>query len=146
MEEVTFKYGGDTHKYEMRRGGSWNWMADATSARGRPYLNVTILDVAEGEGRWDFYERHRRQRLALAPTYAHYESVSAVSSGHYIYGEYILQPQAGDCRYNVVEHGHPSWNAPDDYAFIISAGICEEDLPVYGQQREAILGSFNEIE
>ena len=68
------------------------------------------------------------------------------AGGHYIHGEYIWQPRAGDCRYHVVEHAHPSWNAPDDYGFVISMGICETERPVYDIQREAILSSFKELE
>lgn len=82
----------------------------------------------------------------MASTYAYFEPLSARGAGHYIYWEYIWQPKAGDCRYHVVEHSHPSWNAPKDYGFVISLGMCEADLPVYGLQREAILDSFEENE
>lgn len=112
---------------------------------GRPHLNVMIADVEERDGRWDFYERHKRQRLSRAPTYADYESLNSGGAGQYIYMEYYLQPRARDCRYHVVEHAYPSWNAPGEYGFIISAGICEADLPAYQRQREAILDSFNEL-
>ena len=121
-------------------------MTDAASAGGRPYINITIVDIADEEGRWEFYERHRRDRLAKASTYADYKSLQGGGAGHYIYGEYFWQPKAEDCKYHVLEHGHPSWNAPDDYGFVISMGICEADLPVYDQQREVILDSFNEVE
>ena len=145
VQEVTFKHGNATHKYAMRQGGSWA-LADAPSAGRRPYINVEVVDVEVEEERWDFYERYRRQRLARAWTYAHYESLPGGGRGHYIHGEYIWQPRAGDCRYHVVEHAHPSWNAPDDYGFVISMGICETERPVYDIQREAILSSFKEVE
>lgn len=145
VQEVTFKHGDATHKYAIRQGGSWA-PADAPSAGGRPYINVEIVDVEAEEERWDFYERYRRQRLARAWTYAHYESLPGGGRGHYIHGEYIWQPRAGDCRYHVVEHAYPSWNAPDDYGFVISMGICEAERPVYDIQREAILSSFKEVE
>ena len=84
--------------------------------------------------------------LSLASTYADYQLLGIGGAGHYEYAEYVLQPRSRDCLYHVVEHAHPSWNAPGEYGFIISAGICESDLTAYAQQRKAILGSFNEIE
>ena len=82
----------------------------------------------------------------MASTYADFEPVGSGGRGNYEYGEYIWQPQAGDCRYRVVDHAHPSWYAPNDYGFVISTGICEADLPVYGKQREEIMASFEELE
>ena len=82
----------------------------------------------------------------MAPTYADYVPGPGGSGGQYIWGSYVIQPQARDCRYDVVEHAHPSWNVPDGHGFIISAGICEDDLPIYERQRKAILDSFNEME
>ena len=146
VEEVTFTYGDDTHRYEIRSGGSWAWMTDARSARGRPYLDIRVVDVEAEEGRWDFYDRYRRDRLFLAPTYADYVPGPGGSEGQYVWGSYIMKPREEDCRYHVLEHAYPSWNAPGVYGFVISTGICEEDLPVYGQQRDAILNSFDEIE
>ena len=123
-------------------------MTDAPSAGGRPYINITIMDVEAEEGRWDFYDRYRGEKLGRARSgeYADYRSLPGGGAGQYIYGGYILQPQDGDCRYNVLEHAYPSWNAPGEYSFIISVGICEADLPEYDQQRSVILDSFNEIE
>ncbi len=147
VQEITFKHGDDTHKYEIRRGGSWAWMTSAPSAGGRPYINVTIVAVEDGEGRWDFAARHRDQRRDLAPTYADYGWRGGGNCGPDCeYVEFLWQPKTGDCRYDVVEHALPSWNAPGEYGFIISAGICEADLPTYGQQRIVILDSFNEVE
>ena len=145
VREFTFNHGDHTHKYAIRHGGSWA-LADAPSAGGRPYINITVMDVEAEEGRWDFYGRYRRDRLVLAPTYADYVPGPGGSGGQYVWGSYILQPQDGDCRYHVLEHAYPSWNAPGVYGFIISTGICEEDLPAYGQQRDVILNSFDEIE
>ena len=122
-------------------------MTDAPSAGGRPYLYVKIVDVADGEGRWQFYERHSEQRLSMARAgnYAEYEWVDSGGRGNYLYAEYIWQPAAGDCRYRVVEHGHPSWINPNGYAFVVATGICEEELARYETQRQFILVSFREL-
>ena len=144
-QEFSFTRGDVTHRYAIRHGGSWT-LADAPSARGSPYLNITIVEVEAEDRRFDFFERYRSQRLAMASTYADFELVGSGGRGNYEYREYIWQPQAGDCRYHVVEHAHPSWYAPNDYGFVISTGICEADLSVYGKQREEILDSFEEYE
>lgn len=121
-------------------------MTGAPSAGGRPYISITTQYVEDGDERFDFYERYRERRLARAHTYAYYEPLSGRGEGLYIHREYIWQPQSGDCRFHVVEHAHPSWNAPDEYGFVISMGVCEADRPMYDIQREAILSSFNELE
>ena len=145
LQEVTFKRGDVTHKYEIRCCGDWEW-TDALSAGGLPYLQVTIVDYEAEEARWEFYDRYRSQRLSEAWKYADYESLGGGGEGHYVYGEYIWQPRASDCRYYVREHAYPSWNAPGEYGFVVSAGVCEYDLAEYGWQRDAILSSFEEIE
>ena len=146
-QECTFKHGETTHKYEIRDSECWILeLEDAPSARGRHYVNVIIVDVEDGEGRWDFYDRVRGQRRVKAPGFADYKLLPGRGEGHYIHGEYIWQPRARDCRYHVVEHAHPSWNAPDDYGFVVSMGVCEADRPVYDRQRELILRSFDERE
>ena len=146
MQKVPFVYGSvDRHEYEIRCCGDWAWKTDAPSAGGRPYINITSQYVEDGDEPFDFYERYRERELAMAHKYAHYEWLGGEGMGHYIRGEYIWQSRAGDCRYHVVEHARPSRNAPGDYGFVISTGVCEADLPVYGKQREDILNSFKEI-
>ena len=141
-------WGGDRHEYEIRYGGDWAWMTDAPSAGGRTYINITIVDVEAEEGRWGFYDRYRENRLALARTGGVVEYIPGPGGGEgqYTWGSYSIQPGANDCLYHVMEHAYPSWNAPGEYGFVISVGICEADLEVYERQREAILGSFEEIE
>ena len=121
-------------------------MTDAPSAGGRPYINITTQYVEDGDEQFDFYGRYRGQRLAMAHTYAHYEPLSVGNEGLYVHGEYIWQPQSEDCRYHVVEQAHPSLNAPDEYGYVISMGVCEADRPTYDIQREAILSSFKELQ
>ena len=146
LQGVPFVYGGNIHKYEIRCCGDWGWMTDAPSAGGRPYINITTQYVEDGDEQFDFYGRYRGQRLAMAHTYAHYEPLSVGNEGLYVHGEYIWQPQSGDCRYHVVEQAHPSLNAPDEYGYVISMGVCEADRPTYDIQREAILSSFKELQ
>ena len=109
---------------------------------------MSIVDVAAEEGRWCFYDSHIEKRLDMARSgeFVYYDHLQGRGEGDYIHGEYMLQPGATDCRYHVVEHAHPSWIAPNAYAFVISIGICEADLPVYDQQRVFMLESFKEVE
>ena len=59
--------------------------------------------------------------------------------------EYLWQPSAGDCLYHVVEHVFRSRYYPvRDYGFIITAGVCENDLTTYSEPRRWILESFEE--
>ncbi len=146
QQEFTFTHGGHTHKYSIRHGGSWAWGADAPSAKGRPYLNIVILNVEDGDGRFGFAYRERVSKRDNARTHAYFKPLDSGGGGEYIYWEYVWQPQGEDCRYHVVDHAYHSWNAPGDYGFFISTGICQADLPLYGQQREEILNSFREIE
>ena len=123
------------------------WMLElenAPSARDQRYVNTTIVDIEDGERRWDFYERVRDIRRGKAPSWEYYKWLGGDEKDLYLHGEYILQPRAEDCRYHVVEHVHPSWDAPVEYGFVVSMGICEDDRPEYNRLRESVLLSFEE--
>ena len=144
-QEFTFTHGEDIHRYSIRHGGNWAWGADAPSANGRPYLKVAIITIEDSDEQFEFAYRERSEKRRDAPTYAHFKTLNSGGGGEYIYWEYIWQPQEENCRYRVVDRAYHSWNAPRDYGFFISTGICEDDLPLHDREREKILNSFREI-
>ena len=71
---------------------------------------------------------------------------STIHTKRYIHTEYRWQPSAIDCVYDVVEHIFRSRNRPVNYAYIITAGICEHNLDAFSGQRTSILSSFEEYQ
>ena len=145
-QEVVFLHGDVAHRYSILNGGDWFWSGEATAAEGRPYLNVLVMDVEDGDERFGFAYRERVKRRGSARASAYFKVQDSGGGGEYIFWEYIWQREEGDCRYHVVDRAYRSWNAPEDYGFFISTGVCEDDLFVYGRERDEILGSFQEIE
>ena len=100
-------------------------------------------------------ERHKQGLTEKARDYSAFEfgtereetivSRSGVSR-NYVHLEYRFQPGPGDCVYDVLDHVFRSNYRPINYAFIITAGACEDQLAPYGKQRSDILASFEEIQ
>ena len=112
-------------------------------------MNISVKDFDSGESLAAFFERHRHELLQAASGYTVFEP--GLTKGevfdlrNYVHMEYLWQPSAGDCLYHVVEQVFRSRYYPvRDYGFIITAGVCENDLASYSEPRRWILESFEE--
>ena len=144
-------------KYKINYEQSWT-IADGHSAGGRPFLNVTVEKLDPGDSFVAFFERHNSELLDAARNHIFNRGLpflepgktgSGKYDGLYSYRsrEYRWQPDPAGCIYHVVERIFRSWYFPDKrFAFIITVGICEDEIPFYSGSREAILESFEEYQ
>lgn len=139
-------YENSTNKYAICREG-WAW-SPIESARGRPFVHVTVRDYQPGESTANFFERYRQDVIDAHRDNPTFELGLTKGEGNYVHFEYLLQTGGGSCVYHVVEHISRSRYIPvRDYGFVVSAGICEEQRTAAGdRQRERILRSFGETE
>ena len=100
-------------------------------------------------------ERHKQGLTYRAQDYSMFElgaekeetivGRSAVSR-NYVHLEYRFQPGPNGCVYDALDHVFRSNSRPINYAYIITAGVCEDQLAPYNKQRSDILASFEEIQ
>ena len=140
--------GDSSYNYTLTCNQNWT-ITSVKSAGGRPFLTIQVKDLQSAETMPAFFERHRQDLIAVARNYPVF-ALGLTEGGNlngrnYIHMEYLIQPNSGDCIYHVVDHVFRSVFFPvENHGFVISAGVCENDEPVYRQQRENILGSFEE--
>ena len=63
----------------------------------------------------------------------------------YFHIEYRLESGLPDCVYDIVDHIFRSPSRPTNFAYIITAGLCEDQVPAFSRQRLDIMASFEEI-
>ena len=143
------------YRYTIQYEQSWV-LAGGDSAGNRPFLHIEVEDFESGESSDGFVERRRNELLEAArnaiydpslPFFEPGKTGSGRQKGLYPYRswEYLWRPGDDSCMYHVVEHIFRSWYYPaKKYGFIISVGICEEDLATHSERREIILSSFEE--
>jgi hypothetical protein len=135
------------YRYTLKCNQHWT-ETEATSAAGRPFFNVRVTGFLYEETMEDFYQRHQSSLTEATQDYITFERVSTkeetIGPRNYIHTEYRWRPGERDCVYDVVERIFRSPNRPVNYAFILTAGICEGSAEVYGEQRTVILSTFEE--
>ena len=138
------KHEDSIYKYTIMYGQNWT-LTSGVSAGDRPFLDISVKDFESGGSLAAFFERHRHELFQAAPGYNVFEPGLTKGEGNYVHMEYLWQPSAGDCLYHVVEHVFRSRYYPvRDYGFIITAGVCENELTSYSESRRRILESFEE--
>ena len=124
--------------------------AEATFAARGPFFNIEAKGFLLDESLDDFFQRGQQRMLAETPDYIVFELLSkrdeSTGQQDYIHAEYRWQPNDLACVYHVVERVLRSRHQPVNYGFIITAGVCESERPLYDGQRESILSSFRERE
>ena len=140
--------GDSSYNYTLTCNQNWT-ITNVKSAGGRPFLTIQVKDLQSAEIMPAFFERHRKDLIDVATNYPVFDlgltKGANLNGRNYIHMEYIIQPNSSDCIYHVVDHVFRSVFFPvENHGFVISAGVCENDEPVYRQQRENILGSFEE--
>ena len=143
------------HRYTIQYEQSWV-LANGDSADSRPFLHIEVQDFESGESSDDFFERRRDELLEAARNHIYDPSLPFIEPGETGFGrqkelypyrssEYLWRPRENSCMYHVVEHIFRSWYFPAKRnGFIVSVGICEEDLATHRGRRESILSSFEE--
>ena len=127
------------------------WTEAETSFPARsPFFSVEGKGFLLDESLDDFLQRHHEGLLLAAEDFTLFELLPTreVSTGEqdYIHAEYRWQPNEWDCITHVVERVLRSRHLPINYGFIITAGVCEGERPLYDGQRESIMSSFKERE
>ena len=128
-----------------------HWTEAGTVFAGTsPFLYIEAKGFMLDESLDDFRQRRHEGLLLAAEDFTVFELLSTreVSTGEqdYIHAEYRWQPNEWDCVTHVVERVFRSRVLPVNYGFIVSAGVCEGERPLYDGQRESILSSFKERE
>ena len=143
------------YRYTIQYEQSWV-LASGDSAGNRPFLHIQVEDFKSGESSDGFFERRRSELLDAARNRIDDPSLPFFEPGKtgfgrqkglypYISSGYLWRPEDNSCMYHVVEHIFRSWYYPAKrYGFIISVGICEEDLATHDERREIIFSSFEE--
>ena len=137
-------------KYKISYEQSFSF-SSVTSAGGRPFIEIQTKDYKSGESIAGFFERHRQEMIDAIPNYSLFELGAfrgeTIVGRNYIHQEYLWQPSAGDCIYQVVDHVFRSRFYPArDYGFVFRVGFCEQDQHLYEERRRHILASFEETE
>ena len=127
------------------------WTEAETSFPARsPFFSVEGKGFLLDESLDDFLQRHHEGLLLAAEDFTLFELLStrevSTREQDYTHAEYRWQPNEWDCITHVVERVLRSRHLPINYGFIITAGVCESDRPLYDGQRESILSSFRERE
>ena len=146
----------DNHyRYTIQYEESWV-LASGDSAGDRPFLHIEVEDFASGESSETLFERRRNELLERARMSIYDSSEPLIEPGETGFGrqnelypfrtsDYLWRPRENGCLYHVVERIFRSWYYPaKKYGFIISVGICEEDIATHGERREIIFASFEE--
>ena len=128
-----------------------HWTEAGTVFAGTsPFFYIEAKGFMLDESLDDFRQRRHEGLLLAAEDFTLFELLSTreVSTGEqdYIHAEYRWQPNEWDCVNHVVERVFRSRHLPVNYGFIVSAGVCEGERPLYDGQRESILSSFEERE
>ena len=143
------------YRYTIQYEQSWV-LASGESAGNRPFLHIQVQDFESGETSDSFFQRRRSELLDAAregiydPSQPFFEPGKTGSGRQkglnpYRSSEYLWRPRDNSCMYHVVEHTFRSWYFPAKrYGFIVSVGICEEDLATHSERRGIILSSFEE--
>ena len=144
------EYDNTTHKYTIRYERNWT-ITSGTSARGRPFLDITVKDFATGESLADFFERHRAELIEMVPNYILFEpgqtGGQTIGNRNFVQMEYLWQPGPDDCIYDVVSRVFRSRFYPTrDYGFVLSAGMCEDQQALFDEPRNFMLSSFQEYD
>ena len=145
---------GSTYNYTFKCNQFWT-ISDGRSAAGKPFLDVNVRGLNLDESNEEFVERYKEILAAAKGQSTEFElgdrkeGVFTDRDGvrrPYVHLEYSWQPTPSDCQYHVVEHISRSVYRPENYAFIITAGVCEENSAAIREQRLDILATFREIQ
>ena len=138
---------GGSYRYSIKCNQYWT-ETEVVYARGRPFFSVAVQGFNREESMDNLHQRHLERLQFSAEDYAVFEHMStrteSVEQRDYLHTEYRWQPGPADCVYDVVEHVFRSRNNPENYAFILTAGFCEDSLDPFGWQRASIMSSFVE--
>ena len=131
-------------QYTLQCRHNWDW-GEPGEGSNRPYISVQIEDFGANENFGIFARRFQVEALAKPDVEGIVYHVTgeigqdAIATVKY---EYHWRPDRLSCLYHILEHIAPARGYTS--AYVISAGICETDLPVYKGQRQAIFDSFRE--
>ena len=131
-------------QYSLQCRHNWDW-CEPREGSDRPYISIQIEDFGDNENFGLFARRYQVEALAKPDVEGIVYHVAgeigqdAIATVKY---EYHWRPGRLNCLYHILEHIAPARGYTS--AYVISAGICETDLPVYKGQRQAIFDSFRE--
>ena len=140
------------YRFTIKCNQFWT-QTDGSPAAGRPFFAVNVKGFLLEEEMSEFIDRYTAGLESRAYDFDEfelgdsYEETLSNRSGvvkEYVHIEYRYRQAPGDCMYDVVDHVIRSSNNPDNYVFVLTAGICENQVELYGQQRRDILSSFEE--
>ena len=136
-----------SYGYSVKCNQFWN-DTDVASAGGHPFFNVEVKGFQRNESMDNLIRRHQEKLRVTGEGYTVFEQVSTktetIGQRTYFHFEYRWQPSPRTCVYDVVQHIFHSSYRPNNYAFVFTAGMCEEVLDTFRVQRSNILSSFTE--
>ena len=145
---------GSSYKFTIKCNQFWD-ETGIMSAGTRPFLNVEVKGFYLDEDMPNFIDRyiqglHDRWNTNPGFELGDTREETVVDrdgvARDYFHIEYRLESGLSDCVYDIVDHIFRSTSRPTNYAFIITAGLCEDQVPAFGRQRLDIMASFEEIQ
>ena len=143
-----------SYKFTIKCNQFWD-ETGIVSAGTRPFFNIEVKGFNLDEKMLHFIERYMQglqDRWQNSPEFEIVDTREETVvdrdgvSRDFFHIEYRLQPGEANCTYDVVDHIFRSAYRPTNYAYIITAGVCEDQVATFGRQRLDIMATFEEIQ